>query len=132
MKNIKIGLDIHGVIDKNPEFFIAFAKLIKQFCGEIHIITGTPLSEAENQLLSYNNGIKWWDHFFSIDDYLYNNKKHHKKDDRGRRIFDSREWDSAKAKYCLENKINLHIDDSEKYEKFFSTPYFCVKDTLQN
>ena len=132
MKNIKIGLDIHGVIDKNPEFFTAFAKLIKQFCGEIHIITGTPISEAENQLLSYNNGIKWWDHFFSIDDYLYKNKIYHGIDERGGRIYDEGEWDRAKAKYCSENNINLHIDDSGEYEKFFSTPYFCIKDILQD
>lgn len=28
------------------------------------------------------------------------------------------------GKNCAANKIDLHIDDSEEYGKFFTTPYF--------
>ena len=130
MRKLKIGLDIHGVIDREPQFFIAFAKLIRQFGGEVHIITGTPYSEAENLLLSYNNSIEWWDHFFSIDDYLFEKKTPFEIDKRGGRYYDEAQWNRAKGVYCAEKKIDLHIDDSEIYGEFFSTPYLCVKDKI--
>ena len=128
--NIKIGLDIHGVINENPEFFVSFANLIRNNGGEIHIITGNPHSEAVSELLSYNNGDKWWDHFFSIDDYLLGKNIPYTIDKRGGRIYDDLEWNRAKGIYCAENKIDIHIDDSERYKDYFSTPYLCVKDNM--
>ena len=32
-------------------------------------------------------------------------------------------WDTAKAEYCMTHGINMHIDDSSQYVKWFSTPY---------
>jgi hypothetical protein len=130
MMRIKIGLDLHGVIDRNPQFFIALARLIQQHGGEIHIITGTPFSEAERELLSYNSGVKWWDYFFSIDDYLFEKKIPHRIDERGGRIYEDNEWNRAKGIYCARRGIDLHIDDSEVYQEFFSTPYLSVKHLL--
>ncbi|MFC1671302.1 hypothetical protein ACFL20_12995 [Spirochaetota bacterium] len=127
---IKIGLDIHGVINTNPNFFVSLAKLIRDEGGEVHIVTGTPFSEAEDELLSYNNGEKWWDYFFSIDDELFEKKVPHVIDKRGGRYYNDLEWNRAKGVYCSKNKIDIHIDDSERYKEFFTTPYLCVKDNI--
>lgn len=40
-------------------------------------------------------------------------------------------WDSAKARYCKEHGIDIHIDDSTIYKKWFSTPY-CLYDTFES
>ena len=40
-------------------------------------------------------------------------------------------WDSAKANYCKVKKIDLHIDDSPIYQRYFSTPY-CLFDGKSN
>ena len=130
MKRIRIGLDLHGVIDRNPQFFVSLAGLIRQHGGEIHIITGSPFSEAENELLSYNGGARWWDYYFSIDDYLFQKNVPHFLDERGGRIYNADAWNRVKGMYCAERGIDLHIDDSEVYREFFSTPYLCVKDII--
>ena len=36
-------------------------------------------------------------------------------------------WNTAKAKYCAENGIDFHIDDSKAYAKWFITPYCLYK-----
>ncbi len=130
MKKIRIGLDLHGVIDRNPQFFVGLARLIRQCGGEIHIITGSPFSEGEGELLSYNGGAKWWDYYFSVDDYLFEKNIPHEVDGRGGRIYSGDAWNRAKGMYCAERGIDLHIDDSEMYQEFFSTPYLCVKDII--
>lgn len=34
-------------------------------------------------------------------------------------------WNKAKADYCRRENITLHIDDSNIYGRYFSTPYCC-------
>ena len=125
---IKLGLDLHGVIDCSPDFFVSLSELIRKFNGEVHIITGTPWGEAETILLSFNNGKKWWDNFFSIDDYLHKKNIPFSIDEKGGRNFDLDEWTQAKSIYCRDQAIDLHIDDSVDFGQFFTTPYFCVSD----
>lgn len=37
--------------------------------------------------------------------------------------FDDNLWNSMKGKYCKDNNIDLHIDDTLVYNDFFSTPF---------
>ena len=37
---MKLGLDIHGVIDSNPESFAFMSQSVIANNGEVHIITG--------------------------------------------------------------------------------------------
>jgi hypothetical protein len=32
-------------------------------------------------------------------------------------------WDSAKAEYCRDAGIDLHLDDTKRYNDFFTTPF---------
>jgi hypothetical protein len=41
--------------------------------------------------------------------------------------FDYELWDTIKAGYCRSNKIDLHIDDTEVYSKYFTTPFLLYK-----
>lgn len=69
---IRIGLDFHGVIDKNRELYSKLSNLLVDSGYEVHIITGSMWKKKiEKQLRDFN--IKWT-HHFSISDYLIENR----------------------------------------------------------
>jgi len=122
-KVIKIGLDLHGVIDSMPEFFSIFTKAIIESKGEIHIITGGATEKDKQLLKEYD--IKYT-HFFSIVDYHIEigtpTSGTHTK--YGFEKISDEEWDKTKGEYCKLNEIDMHIDDTTVYNDFFTTP-FC-------
>ena len=127
---MKLVLDIHGVIDTNPAMFVAMATILRRdsFENEVHIVTGESLSERLlAQLRSYNNGEEFWDRIVSIQDELILTTPILYYDQHGRPRFDEEEWDSFKGTYCKENKIDLAIDDTEAYAKYFETPFLLYK-----
>jgi len=112
----KIGLDFHGVIDIDPEYFSKFTEVMASNCIEIHIITGaedTPV--IRKQLEDW--GIKYHT-FASIVEFRrqqgekvwYKNGLPWMNDDA---------WDTAKADYCYAFGIDLHIDDTLEYGRWF-------------
>lgn len=56
---LKIGLDFHGVITDNPEYFKVFANEALRRGYEIHIISGGPKATIEKFLQQW--GIKYTD-----------------------------------------------------------------------
>ncbi|GAF72031.1 unnamed protein product, partial [marine sediment metagenome] len=118
----KIGFDIHGVIDKNPELFSKIIKDFRDLGYEIHILTGTlPDIELFRELDSYN--IKY-DELFSI-------LGHHKKEGNTEMWQDSKKgwwidddvWNKTKADYCNKNELAFHLDDTRIYGKYFDIPF---------
>ena len=129
--NMRLGLDFHGVIDANPKLFVDLAIILLIDKLEVHIITGNPYSpEFEKQLLSYNDGTKWWTHIYSITDDLSSNKENYDIDTKGGKMFNDEIWCKAKSIYCKDNDITLHIDDRPEYLEHFTTP--CVLYTHKN
>ena len=127
---MKLGLDIHGVIDNKPEIFSFLSESVIRNCGEVHIITG---GSWDKDLISLVNecGIKYT-HSFSVYDYLKGVGadeigKIQFPDGSTQKKFDSDLWDSIKGLYCKENCIDLHIDDTEVYSKYFTTPFLLFK-----
>lgn len=112
---MKIGLDYHGVIDKFPGYFRIFSESLIKAGHEVHIITGLRKQDIEQKIPHT--------HFYSVSDDLVSHFSYHINKE-GRPIFEDDVWNKAKAKYCKENKIDLMIDDSKIYGKYFSTPYF--------
>jgi len=108
---IKLGLDIHGVIDKAPELFTLISKLPV----EVHIITGIKekLDDQVPDDLEY-------DYWFSIHQYLEDKGVEFTYDEQGRPWCDPKLWDAAKAEYCKENNITMLIDDSPNYVDSFA------------
>lgn len=127
---MKLGLDIHGVIDSNPESFAFLSQSVIATGGEVHIITGGSWTEdLENQIREY--GIKWTTHF-SVYDYLLDSGIDsigtiQFPDGTIQKKFDFQLWDTIKAGYCRSKNIDLHIDDTEVYSKYFTTPFLLYK-----
>ncbi len=116
---IKIGLDYHGVINMHPEYFSAFAQEALARGAEIHIITGGSEQEVASNLKNWNIP---YSKIFSIPDYYKAKGKVIYFSDGAYKIPDDL-WDKAKAEYCNLEGINMHIDDSQEYIKWFTTPY---------
>lgn len=123
----KLGLDIHGVINAMPEFFAFLSDSFIKAGGEVHIITGGSWTKTLDDLVESSN-IRYT-HKFSVYDYLIESGAQTSgvvefPDGTRQKKFDDNLWDSTKAKYCLENGISLHIDDTSIYNNYFTTP-FC-------
>lgn len=133
---MKIGLDIHGVIDKHP-FLRDLAMLLVGNGHEVHVITGAPLNAVSDGYFTHD-GIqlylesfgyvcgKHYTHFYSIVDHHRSIGTNVYCDANGCWL-DNDTWMEAKAMYCRENSIDLHIDDSESYAKLFTTPVAVIR-----
>lgn len=119
---IRVGLDIHGVITDHPnqDFFRELTKLLVDAGHEVHVLSGPSKKTIKEELNRY--GITYT-HLFSIEDHHLEKGTPFWRDNRGNIFMDEYPWDKTKAEYCAEHKIDLHLDDSDKYNYFFKTPY---------
>lgn len=142
---MKIGIDIHGVIDRHRSFFSDLTQLIKRdnerigvlnakLCSdnhntvlhsthEVHILTGPMQSKLGNNEL---DGI-YFTHFFSIVSWMKEQGQvaWYKEEDYNHTEpwFDNVElWNKAKGLYAEKNNLHLMIDDTQLYVPSFSTP----------
>ena len=122
-KPIKLGLDLHGVVSDMPEFFSFLTNILIKAGCEVHLITGGMSPEDEETLKKY--GVRYT-HYFSIVDYHTEKQTptYGKHPVYGFDMISDEEWDKTKGDYCREHNIDLHIDDTLMYNKFFTTP-FC-------
>ncbi len=118
---IRIGLDIHGVSDADTVFFSRLSRILVDGGQEVHIITGAERTPELERYLREELNLRWT-HFFSITG-------HHREIGteiamiQGRPYLDDDLWNRAKADYCRRCGIQLHIDDSPLYGRYFTTPY---------
>ena len=113
---IKIGLDLHGVVDTFPEKFAELAVSIVESGGEVHIITGLIRDEKiENQLTEW--GVPFTHYFSIVDELIYQGEHIDWVDDLP--YADKEKWDAAKSIYCKEKGIDFMIDDSPRYAESF-------------
>lgn len=125
---MKIGLDIHGVLNEKPEFFLKLTRAIMEAGGEVHIISGPPAEQVLEELA--DRGFLAAIHFtdiFSIVDYHKVLGTPMTQDSKGNWHMDHYAWDRTKADYCLKHSIDLMLDDSDAYDYFFKTPYARFK-----
>lgn len=120
-----IGIDYHGVITSNPKLFSVLTKILRCLDYEVHIITGTRITELFKEQLS-RYGISCT-HIFSISDFHHAQGTAMTGYDEYQPKIDDETWDRTKALYCQENHISFHIDDSEVYGRYFTTPYILFK-----
>jgi len=121
---MRFGVDIHNTIDAKPKFFTTFTKRLIEQGHNVYIITGSQRTpEIESQLKEF--GIQYT-HFYSIaDDLLSQGKEVYWKTPNDP-FFKNEDWNYAKAKYCKQQNIDLMIDDSIEYGKYFKTLYMRV------
>lgn len=123
VNTIKIGLDFHGVITKHPEYFSRLTHCAVAEGIEIHIITGGPEKVVADYLQEHD--IVYTSLFAILDFYDAKNVVKHFAN--GEFKVPDKLWNSSKAEYCMAHGINIHIDDSTQYAKWFTTP-FCHYD----
>ena len=124
---MKIGIDIHGVLDTNP-FFKQMALSMRHDGDEVHIITGTSTELALKDLekLDMHKGFHYT-HLYSITDDLISRGIPVEWKDGNNPFFPYEEWDKAKAEYCAKNGIGIHFDDTKRYGDYFTTPFALVR-----
>mgnify|MGYP006374392659 FL=1 len=119
-RKLKIGLDIHGCIDSDPSFFGELSRTLIALGHEVHITTGALITDKiKEELKAY--GMEWT-HLWSISDY-YKNKPGVELwyDEKGRPWVDENLWNMAKGDYAKQQELDLCIDDTDIYKKYFST-----------
>ena len=115
---MRLGFDIHGVIDTFGVFQTMINKLIEDDDVEIHVVSGLSKSEADEQighLIDLSKIAK----YFSIADYLESRNDVEVTWIDGMPWADETIWNRAKADYCEENKIDILFDDSQSYVPTF-------------
>ena len=120
-QKLKIGLDYHGVINKNFSYFSEFCSEARRRGHQIFIITGGPQPKIRQQLNYHKIP---YDFIFAISDY-YQALGLAKQESSGEFTVPEHLWNIAKGEFCRQNGINFHIDDNAKYGKWFSTN-FCL------
>lgn len=112
----KIGLDLHGVLD-TYDSIVKLSQILNILPNtEVHIITGNSKTPEVLQQLT-DLGVRY-SHFFSITDHLERRGLIEWRDGYPW-TDDNIAWDESKAIYCKENEIDILLDDSLKYGKYF-------------
>lgn len=122
---MKLGLDYHGVLDHKPQLFSELTNLLVSSGCEVHIITGemdTPKLRQSLEALGIH-----YTHVFSISSYHKSIGTNMWFKDPDNPFIDQETWDKTKAEYCQRESIDLHIDDSRKYGKYFTTPFLLYR-----
>lgn len=120
LSHIKVGLDIHGMIDHDPKFFAELSRVLVASGHEVHIMTGSHITDAViEELKRYN---MHWTELFSIADY-YKTKKDVQMwyDEQNRPWVSPELWNQAKAKYAEAAGLDLTLDDTASYQDYFVT-----------
>lgn len=119
---MKIGLDVHGVIDVAPETFAQLTQRLMSAGHEVHVITGRELCAELFDKLD-TAGIRYI-RVFSITSYHKSIGTYvtYKDGDPTQPLIAPPLWDRTKADYCAREKIDIHIDDTEEYGKYFRGP----------
>ena len=115
----KVSIDFHGVINSNPKFFSEFFELLQAKGVEVYVTSGGPQKFVERYLLLNNIP---YNHIWCIFDHFNKREKIELSADGSFRI-DDKLWNTAKSRFCAHENIDIHIDDSVVYGRYFTTPY---------
>lgn len=117
---IRIGLDLHGILDKYPELFKPLCKVAIEYGIEVHVITGPPTEKALDEL-SRKGYIKTVHYtcVHSVVDYLKSSRTFMWQDGDGNWWASEKDWWSSKAEICRDFDISVMLDNSPEYEEYF-------------
>jgi len=118
---MKIGLDIHGVIDTYPELFAKLSRDWTVAGHEVYIITGEPRETSVQTVV--DAGMLYMENFkdfFSIVDWHIDHKTPSlRQDDQGHYWVDRNEWIGTKGLIATELGLDMHFDDCIEYFEYF-------------
>ncbi len=115
---MKVGFDIHGVLDTFGPFQDLARKMIEDDSFDVYIISGLARAEADEQIghVIDLDRIK----YFSIADYLESRPDIDVKWINGLPWADETAWNNAKADFCRDEGIDILFDDSQVYAETFN------------
>ena len=116
---IKLGLDVHGVIDEDPEFFSNLSNVMFEQGHDIYIVTGR---EKDPELVKEIEGNKiCYRDILSITTYqkVLGTPISYLDDRKSQPIIDPTIWNPTKAALCATAGIDIMVDDSTIYGKYF-------------
>jgi hypothetical protein len=115
---MKIGLDIHGVIDAYPEILAKLSKKWVEAGHPVYIITGQPRNECERTV--QDAGITYTDFFSIVDHHLAAGTTMWDDDVRGKGWWmNPEDWLPTKGVYARRVGLHVHFDDSPEYRPYF-------------
>lgn len=120
-----LGLDLHGVITEDPEFFSKLSAFMLEKGNEVFIVTGREdCDELHAELrechMENDNG-RLYTGILSITTYQKKLGTHIAYLDgrESQPIMDPAAWNPTKAMLCATVGVHVMIDDSTIYEKYF-------------
>jgi len=131
MGMLRLGIDLHGVIDSDIDKFKNFLCASKNIGIEIWIISGPDKEYIHRELKEYFiiNGLHY-DEILSVVDYLKSKGVKMWTDEKGRWWASDEDWWSCKAEICMMHFVDIMIDDSERFGRYFeniSTKFVLYK-----
>jgi len=118
---IKVGVDLHGVIDANTSLFRYLSFILKQGDVKIYVISGPPTENVKKELEALNlvEGTHY-DEIYTIVDFLQTQPDIEMwKDEKDTWWTDDENWWGSKAKICKILGIDVMIDNTDKYMSYF-------------
>ena len=119
---IRLGLDMHGVIDAAPIFFSHLADVMLLRGHEIYIVTGREdCVELRQELEKCSMPAKLYNGILSITSYQKGQGTPISYLDgrKSQPMMDPKIWNPTKAMLCATAGIDIMIDDSSLYEPYF-------------
>ena len=119
---IRLGLDVHGVITDDPDFFSNLALLMLEKGHEVYIVTGQENNELLQDTLRGCNIVKQlYKEILSITTYqkALGTPISYLDGRKSQPIMDPEIWNPTKAALCASAGIHIMVDDSEIYGKYF-------------
>lgn len=118
---MKIGVDLHGVLDRCPEDMKIVLASFMAMKAEVYVVSGPPTNQIINELEKL--GFVRFVHYtgtLSVVDYLRNSGVQMWRDENDNWWADDENWWDSKAAICKQVSIDFMIDDSDRYAPAFN------------
>jgi len=122
---VRLGLDLHGVIDEDPGFFLDLSEVMLERGHELYIITGREDNKELHEELR-NCGMEGVAHknykaILSITTYQKSlgTPVSYLDGRKSQPIMAPEIWNPTKAALCATAGIHIMVDDSPIYGKYF-------------
>jgi hypothetical protein len=121
-RKLKVGFDLHGVLEKYPDEFKPLLRELKSMNVEVWLISGPPIIDIRVELteLDYVPFTDYFDRFESVVDFL---KRYPGVDfwqsENGNWWTDDATWWNSKGLICEAYSIDILVDDCLKYKENF-------------
>ena len=119
---MKIGFDLHCVLNINPKEFQSLLKELVQDHHEIIVVSGPQISEVIEELtnLGFHAGTHYHE-VLSVVTYLKHEGIEMWQDEKGTWWANDDDWWQSKARICKQNNINVMVDDHHQYGRYFAS-----------